>query len=73
MAADRYHRPFNGSVSETSAPAAYWLKAAHVVQNNVEVAYARSDRFKGRQFMKDWETRLAGTPRPHSPFAEPAE
>ena len=36
---------------------------AHVVQNQVEAAYARSDLFERRRaLMNDWEAYLAGTP-----------
>ena len=35
---------------------------AHVVQNKIEVAYARSDRFeRRRQLMDDWCAYLEGT------------
>ena len=46
---------------------------AHVVQNQVEAAYARSDLFERRRtLMNDWEAYLAGT-HPHRPTVEPAE
>ena len=38
---------------------------AHVVQNKVEAAYARSDLFeRRRRLMGDWAAYLSGTPRP---------
>ena len=46
---------------------------AHVVQNKVEAAYARSDLFERRRLMDDWAGYLAGTHRPHLPIAEIAE
>ena len=47
---------------------------AHVVQNKVEAAYARSDLFeRRRRLMNDWEAYLAETRRPQPPIAEPAE
>ncbi len=47
---------------------------AHVVQNKVEAAYARSDLFERRRhLMNDWEAYLAGTHRPQPPIAKPAE
>ena len=46
---------------------------AHVVQNQVEAAYARSDLFERRRIlMNDWEAYLADT-HPHRPTVEPAE
>ncbi len=46
---------------------------AHVVQNKVEAAYARSDLFERRRtLMNDWEAYLADT-HPHRPTAEPTE
>ena len=46
---------------------------AHVVQNQVEAAYARSDLFdRRRTLMNDWEAYLAAT-HPHRPAVEPAE
>ena len=45
---------------------------AHVVQNQVEAAYARSDLFERRRaLMNDWEAYLAGT-HPHCSTVEPA-
>ena len=47
---------------------------AHVVQNKVEAAYARSDLFdRRRRLMNDWEAYLAETRHPQPPIAEPAE
>ena len=46
---------------------------AHVVQNKVEAAYARSDLFERRRLMNDWEAYLAGAHRPQQRIAEPAE
>ena len=48
---------------------------AHVVQNPVEAAYARSDLFeRRRRLMDDWETYLADThPPQRPPSMEPAE
>ena len=47
---------------------------AHVVQNKVEAAYARSDLFERRRLlMNDWEAYLAESRRPQPPVAEPAE
>ena len=47
---------------------------AHVVQNKVEAAYARSDLFeRRRRLMNDWAAYVADTHRPHPPIAEPAE
>ena len=47
---------------------------AHVVQNKVEAAYARSDLFeRRRRLMNDWEAYVAGTHRRQPPIAEPAE
>ena len=47
---------------------------AHVVQNKVEAAYARSDLFeRWRRLMNDWEAYLAGAHRPQPPIAEQAE
>ena len=47
---------------------------AHVVQNKVEAAYARSDLFeRRRRLMNDWEAYLADSRRPQPPVAEPAE
>ena len=47
---------------------------AHVVQNKVEAAYARSDLFeRRRRLMNDWEAYLAGAHRPQPPIAEQAE
>ena len=41
---------------------------AHVVQNKVEAAYARSDLFERRRLlMDDWSTYLCGEPRPVRP------
>ncbi len=41
---------------------------AHVVQNPVEAAYARSDLFERRRLMNDWEAYLAGERRAaHAP------
>jgi len=46
---------------------------AHVVQNQVEAAYARSDLFERRRtLMNDWEAYLADT-HPRRPTTEPAE
>ena len=46
---------------------------AHVVQNQVEAAYARSDLFERRRtLMNDWEAYIADT-HPHRPAVEPAE
>ena len=46
---------------------------AHVVQNQIEAAYARSDLFdRRRTLMNDWEAYLADT-HPHRPTVEPAE
>ena len=46
---------------------------AHVVQNQVEATYARSDLFERRRIlMNDWEAYLADT-HPHRPTVEPAE
>ncbi len=47
---------------------------AHVVQNKVEAAYARSDLFeRRRRLMNDWEAYLADAHRPQPPIVEPAE
>ena len=47
---------------------------AHVVQNKVEAAYARSDLFeRRRRLMNDWEAYLAESRRPQPLVAEPAE
>ncbi len=47
---------------------------AHVVQNQVEAAYARSDLFERRRtLMDDWEAYLAGTHPQRPPTVEPAE
>ena len=47
---------------------------AHVVQNKVEAAYARSDLFeRRRRLMNDWDAYLAESRRPQPPVAEPAE
>ena len=47
---------------------------AHVVQNKVEAAYARSDLFeRRRRLMNDWEAYLTGAHRPQPPIAEQAE
>ena len=34
---------------------------AHMVQNKVEAAYARSDLFEGRRLMDDWSAYVAGS------------
>ena len=47
---------------------------AHVVQNKVEAAYARSDLFdRRRRLMDDWAAYLAETRRPQPPIAKPTE
>ena len=47
---------------------------AHVVQNKVEAAYARSDLFdRRRRLMNDWEAYLAETRHPQPTIAKPAE
>ena len=47
---------------------------AHVVQNKVEAAYARSDLFeRRRRLMDDWEAYLAGTHAQRPPIVGPAE
>ena len=47
---------------------------AHVVQNKVEAAYARSDLFeRRRRLMDDWAAYLAESRGPQPPVAEPAE
>ena len=41
---------------------------AHVVQNKVEAAYARSDLFEQRRrLMNDWATYLGGSHKPDNP------
>ena len=45
---------------------------AHVVRNQVEAAYARSDLFeRRRRLMDEWAAYLAGVHRPQPPIAEP--
>ena len=47
---------------------------AHLVQNKVEAAYARSDLFeRRRRLMDDWEAYLAGTHARRPPIVGPAE
>ena len=47
---------------------------AHMVQNPVEAAYARSDLFeRRRRLMDDWSVYLDDTHQPHPPGAEPVE
>ena len=45
---------------------------AHLVQNPVEAAYARSDLFeRRRRLMNDWAEYVAGAHRPQPPSVEP--
>ena len=47
---------------------------AHIVQNRVEAAYARSDLFeRRRRLLHDWAAYLVDAHRRQPPIAEPAE
>ena len=65
----------NWAAEETDHPRAVIEAAlAHVVQNKVEAAYARSDLFERRRLlMDDWAKYVVGAYPQHPPIMEPAE